>query len=167
MKTALSVLIRVYLCLSVFISGLYPWPYPWPLSVAFICGLYPCPLSVACLRDDARAWLSLDVAADGDQAVRLARGEHAVAEIADLGVEVRVGQRPLDAAEGVFDELPQPAPVLQGNRRPRLRLADRRIQPRRTAIAARDHRRLAHPLVGKLPHPGRSRCDRDRRGEVD
>jgi hypothetical protein len=62
-------------------------------------------------------------------------------------------ERPLDAADGVFGELLEPASVLQ--HRPRLRFADRRIYRRRHAIAQRDHRRLAHPFAG-APAPRRA-----------
>src|SRR5262245_48281439 len=96
-------------------------------------------------RERARIRLTFDLATEIDQLLRSSRIQHAIAEIADLCVEVTIRQWPLHAPGGMRHELFDATAVLEGDHRACLRFADRWIHRRGDAVAQRDDVRARNP----------------------
>ena len=88
-----------------------------------------------------------------NQRLDIARRQHHHRLIAELLLQLLVGQRPMDVAERLLDELRQPPAVRELDLDVRLILGDRRIaHGGRRFTHTLDHR-IVHRLVGVLAQP--------------
>ncbi len=101
--------------------------------------------------------------AQRDQRVGAPLAENAFGQGAELGFELRVAHRPLQAADGVLDMPGELAPVLQRDGDVGLVLADAFLGHRLHLVAERDHAGVADAGIAVLVFSGAAVDDGDRR----
>src|SRR6266511_3843570 len=130
----------------------------WPLVLSLTLKSARSPRLHGAGRCDkvSHALEGLDVPAEVDQSTRRSVGNHAPREIHELGLEVAVTHRALEAADGVLDKSVEPAAILQRDCRVHLLLADRRIDSRGHAVPQGDDGRIRRVLVAEVRRAARA-----------